>query len=60
LADELANPAHPLDGGLRVIAEFLRHSARAAAAAELPNGAPDRLDDHLGGGVRPIVQRGRE
>src|SRR5262249_13228450 len=49
------DPAHPPSGRFRVLPEFLRHPGRAAADAELPYRAPDRIRDRLGSRViRPL------
>src|SRR5260370_11146917 len=55
LAGQPPDPPHPAGGRLGMVAELLRHLAGAAAAAELPDGAADRLRHRLGArGVRAL------
>jgi hypothetical protein len=48
IGDHPPGPAHPGDRGLRGVAEFLRHSSRAAARTQLANRVHD-LGAHLCG-----------
>src|SRR5215475_7122275 len=58
--EELADPAHALGGGLRVVAEFLCHKAGAATDAELPHRGPDRFGHGFGGWRVGLLQTGGE
>jgi hypothetical protein len=40
------HPAHPAGGRVGVVTELLCHPGDAAAEAELPQGAADRLGNH--------------
>jgi len=55
--DHCAHPAHPGDGGLRVLAEGLRDPRRAARAAVGGDGCGDRLPDLPGAGFVGALQR---
>lgn len=49
LRDQLAGPAHPPGGRVRVVAELLCHPADAAADAELLHGAADCHGHYVSG-----------
>src|SRR5947207_2000705 len=55
--DHPVRPLHARDRGVRMVAELLRHPGRAAATAEVPDGAPDRLPDLAGRGLVGLLQR---
>jgi hypothetical protein len=54
------DPAHARGGYLRVVAELLRHPARAAGGTELLHGDPDRLRHSVGAWRIRSLQAGRE
>ncbi len=61
LADQMPDPAHAVGGRLRMVAELLRHPARAAADAKLPHGAAHHLGQRgRGRCVRPLQLRCEE